>query len=59
MPDLKRIIKEVKPEDNNKINVRALTIETIGYFLGAIQENTHLFNNEYPNIMKSLINLSK
>ena len=36
MPDLKKIIQEVSQDSEQKITVRVMTIETMGYFLGAI-----------------------
>lgn len=44
MPDLKNIIKSVKPDTQAKIDIRVMTIETIGYFIKAISKNTSLFN---------------
>ena len=40
IPDLKRIIEHVKTDDLKKVDVRVLTIETMGFFLSAIKENT-------------------
>jgi len=36
-----------------------MTIETMGYFLGAIQENQPLFARELPLIMKCFIEMQK
>jgi len=39
MPDFKQIISTVKPDTNDKQDLRALTIETMGFFVSAIEKN--------------------
>ena len=57
MPDLKMILTNVQQNNDKNLELRALTIETIGYFVAAIKDNQQLFNQEYLNLTKTFIQL--
>ena len=57
MPNLKQLLQNLPADSPQQINIRVLTIESIGFLLCAVKKNPSLFEGDCKTIMESLINL--